>query len=334
MILPLIIFPAPQHLHFLALPGVPHASPRGRPAWLHQDISTHLSPSSKNFAFPGATLASSRLACPPQHLRRRGGEKPHSRSKGPPVFHHPTPHNHFLPPTKNPKPITLFFVLTAMKNLLLLILCASTLTLHAQDVRKITGKVVDNVNQKPIKDMKVSIRSRNLEATTNALGFFQLDAYATDTLFITDGTRSMKMTIPAANSFKIVFVPDPTPDESVSLEPFYSYLKKNLHYPMQPRRAGVQGAVIVYLEVDTAGVIVRKQLATESDSNLESETLKIISKTPPEQLKLLTRRYAKRYFFLPVLFGIDKKLPMPKIPDDGTVQLEPLHITVGGTSVR
>jgi hypothetical protein len=222
-----------------------------------------------------------------------------------------------------------------MKNLFLLAFCVSTLTLSAQDIRKITGKIVDNVTQKPLKDLKVAISSRNLEATTNALGFFQLDAYSTDTLFISDGPRTMKLTIPpATNSFKIVFVPDPTPDESVSLDELYTYLKKNIRYPMLARKGGVQGAVVVYVELDTAGTIVRKQFATESDSNLEAEVTKLLSKTPPEQLKLLTRRYAKKYFFLPVLFGIDKKLAMPKIPDDGTVQLEPLHVVVGGTSVR
>lgn len=84
-------------------------------------------------------------------------------------------------------------------SLILFIICIDAV---AQD-RKVIGRVLDSLTNKPIKDVHVVIHGTTLETFTNQLGFFEIPVVNESAAIVASHTsyKSVKVQIPSASRF-------------------------------------------------------------------------------------------------------------------------------------
>lgn len=72
------------------------------------------------------------------------------------------------------------------------------------------------------------------------------------------------------------------PEPEGGLEAFYSFINKNLKYPAQARRIGVEGTVFVSFIVDKQGNMTEITIAKGIGAGCDEEVLRIFEKNPPK----------------------------------------------------
>ena len=85
------------------------------------------------------------------------------------------------------------------------------------------------------------------------------------------------------------------------------YLSKNLKYPVEAQKAGIQGRVVVKFVVDKDGSIIQPQIARGIDPALDKEAIRVISAMPKWKPGTQRGKAVKARFTVPVMF---------KLPED------------------
>lgn len=94
--------------------------------------------------------------------------------------------------------------------------------------------------------------------------------------------------------------------KSLDLKDFYSFISRNIKYPAQARRMGVEGAVYVEFQIDNSGNVMSIKLLKDIGADCGDEVRRIIAATPTELTKSLFDKTHFNQFILPVCFGLDR----------------------------
>ncbi|UCH14513.1 MAG: energy transducer TonB [Bacteroidales bacterium] len=89
------------------------------------------------------------------------------------------------------------------------------------------------------------------------------------------------------------------------LEAFKEYVQKNLQYPENARKSGIEGKVFVKFVVDTTGKVVNTEIINSVDSLLNKEALRVINSSPLWIPGKQDRQPVKVSYIIPVIFRID-----------------------------
>ena len=95
--------------------------------------------------------------------------------------------------------------------------------------------------------------------------------------------RGVDQTVPSAESEEIWRIVDVPPSFPGGIRKFYEHIGKNLKYPEDAKKAGIEGKVMVEFVIDSTGVIrpgsvnILKSLYKSCDE----EAIRVISESPP-----------------------------------------------------
>lgn len=93
---------------------------------------------------------------------------------------------------------------------------------------------------------------------------------------------------------------------SLDLKDFYNFISRNIKYPAQARRMGVEGAVYAEFHIDNSGNVISIKLLKDIGADCGDEVRRIIATTPTELTKSLFDKAHFNKFILPVCFGLDR----------------------------
>lgn len=131
---------------------------------------------------------------------------------------------------------------------------------------------------------------------------------------------------------KRFIVPDP---KSLDVKELYSFIQRNIKYPAQARRMGIEGAVYIEFDTDETGNVVHTKLLKGLDESCNEEVKRIIGILPSDLVKSLSEEAHKKQFVLPVFFGLDhpyKKDRVLALPTKALI-LSPIDIMAGPLTV-
>ncbi len=109
---------------------------------------------------------------------------------------------------------------------------------------------------------------------------------------------------------------------------FYSFIQKNIKYPHEARRYGVEGAVFVDFEVDQVGRMTNFTVTKDIGATCGDEVKKVLLNMPTELMRSLTKQVNSQKFTLPVFFGLDQPFDNPEsVPKSEAFLLSEVHVT-------
>lgn len=123
--------------------------------------------------------------------------------------------------------------------------------------------------------------------------------------------------------------------QSSDLKEFYTFIKKNIKYPVSALRMGVEGAVYTQFTTDESGHVVSMELLKGFNESCNAEAKRVILLSPAEHLKSLVDKTQQNKFVLPIFYGLDKPLKKEKqlAPTTDAYMLPPVDILAGGITV-
>ena len=108
---------------------------------------------------------------------------------------------------------------------------------------------------------------------------------------------------------------------------FYSFMTKNISYPLQARRMGLEGAVFVDFELDQTGRVTSSAIIRDIGGGCAEEVNRVLLNAPNEHMISLIEKTNSRKFTLLVLFGfLEKPFKNWEPPKSETVLLQEIHI--------
>lgn len=116
--------------------------------------------------------------------------------------------------------------------------------------------------------------------------------------------------------------------ENNELADFYKYMTKNISYPAEARRMGIDGGVYVLLTLNEDGTNSEVAILKDIGGGCGREVKRVLKKLPTEIGKLLVDKTSTKTFLLPVGFGFEEPFtPKAMEPPPGAFRLEPVLIT-------
>lgn len=86
---------------------------------------------------------------------------------------------------------------------------------------------------------------------------------------------------------------------------WYAYLKKNLTYPGQARRMGIEGSVIVRFVVNTDGTIQDVEIVRSIGGGCDEIAMKVIINSPSWNPGITQNRPVRSRMTMPIQFRLD-----------------------------
>ncbi len=118
---------------------------------------------------------------------------------------------------------------------------------------------------------------------------------------------------------------------SLALRSFYDFIGKNIKYPAQARRMGVEGAVYVEFVIDTSGNVLSTKPIKDVGERCGDEVRRILGTAPKEVIRSLCTETKSVNFILPVLFGLDRPFKdQPFAPESDALLLSEITVTAEG----
>ena len=93
--------------------------------------------------------------------------------------------------------------------------------------------------------------------------------------------------------------------ENNGLDDFKEYIQKNLRYPANAKKSGIEGKVFVKFAVDTTGRVVDTEIINGTDSILNKEALRVVNSSPLWTPGKQDGKPVKVSYIIPVIFRID-----------------------------
>ncbi len=103
---------------------------------------------------------------------------------------------------------------------------------------------------------------------------------------------------------EIFTVVEDQPEPEGGLQAFYQYIQKNLKYPSQARRMGVEGKVFVQFVVDTDGTLNDVQVVKGIGGGCDEEALRIVQAAKPWKPGKQRGRAVKVRMVIPITFKL------------------------------
>lgn len=103
---------------------------------------------------------------------------------------------------------------------------------------------------------------------------------------------------------EIFTVVEDQPEPEGGLQAFYQYIQKNLKYPSQARRMGVEGKVFVQFVVDTDGTLNDVQVVKGIGGGCDEEALRIVKAAKPWKPGKQRGRAVKVRMVIPITFKL------------------------------
>lgn len=192
--------------------------------------------------------------------------------------------------------------------------------------RQITGKLIDGESKKPIKDAIVKIEGKEVQATSNFLGFFQLNVDNLDHLIIdSEGYELAMVQVPNVSNFQIALnkgqgepltflVVEKSATFPGGLPAFYEYVGAKLRYPADAWKNGISGKVFVEFVIDTAGNIPPDEIRIlkSLSKSCDDEVLRVMKESPRWLPGTQSGKPVRQRLVLPIAFAIGN---MPHFQD-------------------
>lgn len=116
---------------------------------------------------------------------------------------------------------------------------------------------------------------------------------------------------------------------------FYSFMSRNIHYPLEARKSGLEGAILVDFGVDDTGEITSVLAPYDIGGGFVEEIKKVLEIVPNELVIPLIKESNSKIFTLPVLFGLEKPLDYVKPAlERRTFLLNAVNITATSRSIH
>jgi hypothetical protein len=191
----------------------------------------------------------------------------------------------------------------------------TTLSVYAQN--PVVGRVVDKETGKPIKEAVVTWTGTDVKATSNAMGYFQLQIDSTASIEIT-GTDylPMKVKILEPKNFKIELVKAKALEKKVykifeqppSFPGGYGellrYINNNIKLPKEVKRGSITGQVNVEFVIDSTGSIPPDEVKVKEGLCIpcDEEALRLIKGLPKWNPGIQLDKPVNVRMVLPVMF--------------------------------
>lgn len=107
--------------------------------------------------------------------------------------------------------------------------------------------------------------------------------------------------------FKVYDQVDEVPQPTSGEEPWNQYLAKNTRYPLEARRSGVEGTVIVGFEIEKDGSIQNVEVIRGIGAECDQEAVRIVSGGPKWEPGKLGGEAVKTRMSLPIRFVLSGK---------------------------
>lgn len=203
-----------------------------------------------------------------------------------------------------------------------------SLTISVIGQNQVTCRIVDQETKKPVTEASVSILDRNVETTSNALGYFQVIVDTADYLIIKKQFYEAGVVkVPSTTGFQIQINKMKHADYEGGLEEFNEFFLKNVRYPLLAREKGTQGRLYVSFTIDSLGQMSNINTIKDIGNDCGLEVTELLKKVPSQWIPA----EAETTFILPVIFRLgDSKLKLKEIKLPPGVLLTELVITAKG----
>ncbi len=201
--------------------------------------------------------------------------------------------------------------MASYRLILLFFLTSTTWPILGQ--RQITGRILDAENKKPVKEAKIKVAS-DKETVTNALGFFQLLIYNSDSIIRVDanGYVGDNFRIPEINSFQInlLKIREIAVEESAEfpggVREFYRYMANTINLPREVRDRQVSGKVLASFLVDIDGSVNPDsiKIIQSLHPSCDREVIRVLKKSPKWKPGSLRGEPTRQRIVIPVEFAI------------------------------
>lgn len=176
-------------------------------------------------------------------------------------------------------------------------------------IGQITCRIIDQDTKKPVKDASVSVLDKNIETTSNILGYFQITADTADHLIIKKPFYETGVVkVPSFKGVQIQITKRKHSDYEGGLEQFAQFLVRNLMYPQKARRNGTQGRFYVSFTIDSLGQMSNIKTIMDIGNDCGSEVTELLKKVPNEWIPAETITT----FILPLTFRLGESKIEPK----------------------
>ena len=126
-------------------------------------------------------------------------------------------------------------------------------------------------------------------------------------------------------------LPPALPTRSVSVAEFSTYVSRNIHFPPEARRLGVEGVVYAQFRLDDSGNVISVMLLKDIGMNCGEEVRLVLSTLPANLGRSLWEKTRAFNFILPVSFGIGKPFKSDiSFPSTGASLLSEIQVAAIG----
>jgi hypothetical protein len=168
--------------------------------------------------------------------------------------------------------------------------------------RRITGRVLEEETQKPIKGAAVVVQGKDLSTQTNHLGFFQLTIDSMDFITVSNvGYESLTFSMPEANTIQVELKKAQISIYKGGMNLFYDFIMRRLKYPYDARALGRQGYVYVAFKIDSVGQLKDMDLLTDIGGGCGKEVLRALKEVPSDYIP----DSSNSLYILPIRFELD-----------------------------
>jgi hypothetical protein len=118
---------------------------------------------------------------------------------------------------------------------------------------------------------------------------------------------------------------------SLDLRNFYEFISKNIKYPAQARRMGVEGVVYVEFLTDHSGNVLGTKSIKDIGADCGDEVQRIIAAVPKDLIRSLYDETKSVNFILPVSFGFERPFKnQPFAPASDALLLSEISVVATG----
>ncbi len=167
---------------------------------------------------------------------------------------------------------------------------------------QIIGRVIDFDTKKSIKDVIVSVKSKNLETIINSLGYFQILADTSDYLiFEKPFYQSGQVKVLPSYNMKVALKKRNEAVYEGGMEVFYGLVAQNIRYPQQAVENKTMGKIIISFVIDSTGQMKEIKKVKDIGNDCGDDLIRILKNIPNKWLPAETATT----FILPVIFKFE-----------------------------
>lgn len=203
------------------------------------------------------------------------------------------------------------------------------LSIQTFSQRQILGRVVEELTNKPIKEAYVTVEGKNINTTTNHLGYFQLTIDSLDVLHIASNEyESLSFNSPSQDRFKVELKKKEISIYADGMDSFYVFLSQTLRYPSKALASNRYGTVYTSFQIDETGNLHNINLINDIGQGCGNEVLRGLTQLPSKFIP----ENPNAVYILPVRFRMDhirnEKVNPVEIPEG--IMLKEVELLVMG----